>query len=392
MKILHVIPCFYPEWSYGGPVRVAYDITKELVKNGHEVTVYTSDCNPCGSKTGVRTAEVDGIHVYYFKNFSKTISRKLKMYVTPHMVSYLKHQIRNFDVVHFHEYRTFQNIFAYYYARKFSVPYVIQVHGSLLSNGTKQKLKFMYDKMLGLKFLRNVAKVIAISEAEAKQYRFLGVPEQKIIIIPNSLDISETMLPSKGHFKEKFSIDEEEKIILYLGRVHELKGIDFIINAFVKLISNGKKNLRLVIAGSDDGYLNVAKDLVTSLGCSSYTLFSGALSETDKQFAYTDSSVVVYPERHNVFGMVPLEAAAYKRPVIVSKENYMSKVVGAGDFGFSVKYGDVDSLTKMLELAVTNEALMDYLGTRGRQFIIDNFSLKGAVKNLEKLYVSAIPN
>ena len=82
-----------------------------------------------------------------------------------------------------------------------------------------------------------------------------ALPEEKIAIIPNGIDLSEYVnLPPKGLFKKKLALDDNEKLVLYLGRVHRIKGVDFLVRAFADVV--GKLgDVRLVIVGPDDGFL-----------------------------------------------------------------------------------------------------------------------------------------
>ena len=251
MKILQVIPYFPPAYAFGGPPRVAFQISKELFKRGQEVVVYTSDARGPDSRLTVEPVKiVDGIKVYYMRNLSMMPIKKSKLFITPEINLRLKEEIKEFEIIHLHEYRTFQNIFVHHYAKKYGVPYVLQAHGSLPRVMAKQRLKWVYDAFFGYRLLEDASKVIALNRTEAQQYRDVGVPEEKIEIIPNGIDLSEyAELSPKGKFKKKFGINNTEKIVLYLGRIHRDKGIDFLIKSFSHLIKNGSKNIRLVIAG-----------------------------------------------------------------------------------------------------------------------------------------------
>jgi len=388
MKILQVVSYFHPAYAFGGPVKVVYQISKELAKRGHDVVVYTSDAKDFDSRLNIGFSDnVNGIRVYRFRNLSMMLVKRVKLFITPKMALFVRKEVKTFDIIHLHEYRALQNIVIAYYAKKYGVPYVLQAHGSLPRFITKRRLKWIYDVLFGYRILKDSSKVIALSWVEAEQYKRMGVPEEKIEVISNGIDLSEygNLLPKRS-FKKKFSIDDDEKIILYLGRIHKLKGIDFLIKSFAHLVKNGVKDAKLVLAGADDGYLSTAENLINSLGCSSNALFVGALTHEDKISAYIDSTVVVYPERFNVFGLVPLEAAAFSKPVIVSNENYMSKVVEGGGFGFSVNYGDVEALAKLFKSLVMNDVLASKMGTRGRQYVADNYSLEKVLDKLEKLY------
>jgi len=99
---------------------------------------------------------------------------------------------------------------------------------------------------------------------EAEQYRRMGVPEEKIAIIPNWIDLSEyASLPPEDSFKKKFGLKEREKIVLYLGRIHKIKGIDILVKAFANVIK--LDSVRLVVGGTDDGYLSELQALIKAL-------------------------------------------------------------------------------------------------------------------------------
>jgi glycosyltransferase involved in cell wall biosynthesis len=249
-------------------------------------------------------------------------------------------------------------------------------------------VKWIYDAFFGYRLLKGASKVIALSNVEVEQYKAMGVPEENIAIIPNGIDLSEyAELPPKGAFKKKFNIPGDRKIILYLGRIHKTKGIDFLVKAYAYLKNEiDFKDALLVIAGPNDGYLNEIKSLVHNLGISNTVMFTGLLSEDDKVKAYVDSDVVVNVEPLNVYGLVPLEAAACSTPVIVSKTNAISEGVLKGKFGFSVKYGDIVSLASMMHRVLIDEELAENLGKNGRKYVLNNLGWNRIVEKYEKVY------
>jgi glycosyltransferase involved in cell wall biosynthesis len=392
MRVLLVTPYFYPAWRYGGPVKVTYDVSKELVKRGHEVTVYTSSGDNGCSKTDSRVKKVDGVQVRYFRNASALAAREMNLFITPEMIPVLKSGIQSFDIIHLHAYRSFQNMVTCYYARKSGVPYVLQAHGSLPRIMAKQRLKLIYDLLFGYKALKDASKVIALTRTEAQQYRYMGVPKEKIAIIPNGIDLSEYVnLPHKGSFKKKFNIQDDKKIILYLGRIHKTKGIDFLVKAYARLIrSLGNNNVILVIAGPDGGYLGKIRRLVYALGIVDKIMFTGTLLEKEKVSAYVDSDIVVNVEPRNVFGLVPLEALACSTPVIVSKGNAISEIIRHGKSGFSVKYGDVYELAETMRKMLNDTDQLSKMGQKGRKFVFENFDWADIVVKFEKIYEEII--
>ena len=392
MRILEVTPTYPPAWSYGGITKVVYEITKELSKRGHDVEVWASDAFDRYSRVKNVDGEA-GAKVRYFKNLSFALTRMFyDIHITPGIVTFAKDRLCDFDVVHLHGARTFQSAAVYPYAKKYGVPYVLQAHGAFYNIGPKQTLHWMHNMFFGYRLLRDASKAIALSRMEAEQYGGMGVPEEKIAIIPNGIDLTKySDLPPKGRFKKKFLINENEKMVLYLGRIHKAKGIGFLIKAYVHLTKNFElKDAFLVIAGPDDGYLSEAKSLVSALGVSDRVLFTGMLTEYEKVLAFVDSSLVISPERFNVFLLVPLEAAACGKPVIVSCSNYIRHMITEGGFGFSVKYGDVNELAEIMGKMLKNDKLLREMGQRGRKFIFKNCDWANVVAKLEKVYEETV--
>ena len=390
MKILQVIPVFSA--PFGGPVTVVRSISKELAKR-HEVTVYTTCAldQRRDFKDSPFEVESDGYRVVYFPRilrFSRLFSR---VNISPTMARALNETISEYDVVHLHSWRHFQDMIVHYYAMKYGVPYVLQARGSLPRIGAWRKLKWIYDVLFGYGLLRDASKVVALSRVEAEQYKAMGVPEEKIAIIPNGIDSEYADLPPKGAFKKKFGISEDKKIILYLGRIHRTKGIDFLIKAYAYLVRNSNFNdVVLVIAGPDDGYLREAKQLVASLGISERTIFPGLLVGREKIATFIDASICAYLRPNEPFGNVSLEAAASETPVVVCEDTPMSNIVKDGNFGFSVKYGDVTGLVNVFKTVLSNEGFKKEMGKHGREYVFKNFSWDKIIDQLEDLYEQVI--
>jgi len=369
-------------------VNVVYNICKELAKEGHEVSVYTT--NAFDEKRNFKLERQEytchGFKVRYFQN----VLRPDKLYISPSMVSACKKEITNFDIIHLHAYRQFQEIITYHYAKKHHVPYVLHLHGTLPWRTAKKELKLIYNMLFGYRILRDASKVFALSPIEAQQCREYGLPHEKIEVVPNGVELLEFRdLPPRGSFRRKYNINDDDEIILYLGRVDEQKGLDFLIRAFAYLTKQMNFNsVSLLIAGPGNRYLHKLMSLVDSCSISKKVIFTGSLSEESKVQALVDSSIIVYPERFNVFGLVPLEAAACSKPVVVSRENYMSKIVEDGGFGFSINYGDIVALGESMKKLIENQRLSASMGAKGRQFVFKNFGWENISRKIESVYFS----
>lgn len=382
MKILLVISSFPPAYSYGGALKIAYEFSRQLVKDGHSVTVYTTDVHDSNSRLKFEENPIwmDGIEIYHFKNLSNELAH-MNFPIAPSMVSTLKKNINKFDIIHAHEYRSFQAILVHHYAQKFGVPYVVQAHGAIPYLGQKNLLKIIFDKIWGYNILNDASKVIALTETESEQYMKMGASEDKIEIVPNCIDLSEYRnLPEKGEFRKKYEIKNDEKVILYLGRLNKIKGIDLLIKAFSE-ISKELINVKLVIVGPDDGFLDYLVELSNKLALNDKILFTGPLYNENKIEAYCDADVYVLPSIYETFPMTVLESMACGTPVVVTNNCGISEFVG--EFGY-VTNNDKFSLVNTIKKAILINN--DSVEKGNTQLLKQKLDIKNVIKNLERLY------
>jgi len=370
--------------------RSAYEISKHLVERGHEVTVYTT--NQSLYKTNLETNKpvyLEGMKVYYFENLRKYFPRKI--FLLPPVPYYLpfiaRREVKQFDIIHIHGHRTILEVIAHHYAKKYGVPYVLQPRGSV-PKMSKSKQKKLFDMLFGHAIIGNANKIIASSKIESEQYRdvFPKLKDEKIVHIPNGIDLKTYQnLPKKGEFKKKYSINADENIILFLSRIHERKGADILVEAFSKL-KNEFEDVKLVIAGPDEGYVDKLKLIVSKLNIESDVIFPGPLYEKDKLEAYVDADVFVLPskDRYESFGNVALEACACGTPVIVTNNCGVSEVID-DNVGYVVEC-DKDQLRDAIFKILGDESLNESFSEGGRKLVMGEFGWNKIVKNIEELY------
>lgn len=397
MKILQVTNFFKPFWEAGGPTRTVYELSKKLVERGHDVTVYTTD----GLKRRLnveknKLVKVDRIRTYYFRNLSRYIAGKVSPipYYAPIVA---RKNIIKFDIIHLHE-LTLLGFICHHYAKKYGIPYVLQGHGSIFLKMSKRVTLSLNDNIsLGRKTLvgrtwnalferptlHNASKVIALTKIEAEQYKKLDVDEYKIKIIPNAINLYlYENLPEKGEFKRKYSIRDSEKVILYLGRIHKIKGIDLLVKAFAGLVKK-LDDIRLVIVGPDDGFMSTLKKHVRDLRIGNRILFTGPLYERDKLAAYIDSDIYVLPSIYETFPNTILEAWACGTPVVVTDR------CGIADFvdraGYVVEYDNAQLQAAIFRI-LNDEGLRKKFGTEGKKLVKEEFSWDKVIGKMETLY------
>ena len=370
-----------------GVTNVVYNITRELAKIGHQVTVYTSDKMDLHSQDSLKARHllINGVNVHY----SRSLWRHKTFIITPSIVPLLSRNLANFDVIHIHDSRSFQGISAYLCAKIKHVPCVFQPHASYLSSSpdsfTEKIARFLLDKSISDRILENASKVIALSQTEAQEYINAGVPKKRIEIVPNGIDVSNfSVLPPPGSFRKRFDMLENKKIVLYVGRIHRTKRIDLLIKAYAYLSKNMECNdSMLVIAGPDDGYLAEAKSLANCLGVSDSVLFTGFLKNEEKVEALVDANTFVTPSFYG-FPMTFLEACAVGTPIITTtlgdKLEWINNNVG---YMTSPKPHD---LAEAIHALISNDQLRQRFSKKCKQLTRSEFSLNKIAHRLECIY------
>jgi glycosyltransferase involved in cell wall biosynthesis len=382
MKILQVISYFNPK--IGGDVNVVYNLSKHLLKKGHEITILTTDFEfDIKYANAIHDEGAEVIPFHCTLNLSS-------FFYSPTMKPWVKENIKHFDIIHIHNFRSFQNNVIHHYAKKNNIPFILQAHGSVLPFFAKQRLKKIYDLIWGFEILRNASKVIALTKKEEEQYRKMGVKPNKIEIIPNGIDISGYKnLPERGLFKNKYKINNNEKLVLYLGRIHKRKGIDFLIKSFSELIKEVEA-ARLVIVGPDDGYRIEIEKLITTLNLDNNVKLIGYINEKDKLGAYVDADALVYPSIFEIFGLVPFEAIMCGTPVIVIDDCGCGELVRAANCGKLVRYNDIDGLVQNIKLLINDQNISTCFIENGKKFIADNLTWGKITKKVEFVYEDCV--
>jgi glycosyltransferase involved in cell wall biosynthesis len=374
MKILQVIAYFNPK--FGGDVYVCDQISRFLVKRGHKVTIVTTDCQ--SSEEYITQLRDHSIEVHQFH----CIYAYAKYFYSPSLKKWLNQNIQNYDIVHLHDFRSYQNSLVRKYAVKYHIPYIISPHASTPNKGDKKFLKWLYDVIFGYRLIRDASHIIAGSQEEQPYDIQWGALNDQISIIYPGMDLEKyRSIPEKGLFKKKLGIDG--KVILYLGRLHKLKGIDYCIQAYAAL--KGKyNNLFLVIAGPDDGEKKNLEKIIIANKIEQNVFFTGFLQEHEKLSAYVDADVfILTPQYMGGVGLTPLEAILCGTPVIVN--DACGEVVKLSECGYLVQYGDVDELKEKMIFALENPEYNKKLVENGKKFMAENLTWEKVGERVESI-------
>jgi glycosyltransferase involved in cell wall biosynthesis len=375
LRILQVIPFFSPQM--GGSAEVAYQISKHLSQRGHAVTVVTSDYARKNSRY-----EAEGVQVVEIPNWLAGFG----FYLNPGLIAWARQNLRAFDVIHLHTVRTFQNAVVAYYAHKYHIPYLLSAHGTLPVIIERQLPKRLFDLAAGNNILKHAAGFHAVSEVEVEQYRAHKLPADKIHRIYNGLDLGAfEHLPEPGLFRRTLNIPTGSKLILHLGRIHKLKGIDEIIHAFHRLLQQ-QPDTYLVIAGPDEGEQRILENLVKSLQLDGKVIFIGGVYGKEKLGLLQEADLVVAGGAYEIFGLVPFEALLCGTPVVVGTHLGSGRLIEKARIGWLYESRNVADLARKMAEALADPETCAQMVPRGQAFIQQNLDWEQCTVQVIQMY------
>ncbi|MBN1914261.1 MAG: glycosyltransferase [Candidatus Omnitrophica bacterium] len=383
MKILFVMPTL--SGASGGPAQAVVQACRELKKQGVSVTIATtflkdsSEAWEIGNSSGV---EVIGfkrnIHTTFIEQFAFSFGLK----------KWLKGHIRDFDLVHIHYLFTFSSTIAGFYCHRYKVPYVLSTDGMLSPFCLKQSAfkKKVYFSLFERNNLKNAAAIQFTSEQEMLSAQVSGM-SNKYHVIPNGLKLKQFsgIDAQKGLFRMEYPACAGKKIVLFMGRIHPIKGLDILIPALKQVFSR-RKDFIFVLAGSGNkDYERRIRRLLTDAGLAGISILTGFADERLKTKLLADSDIFVLSSYHENFGMAAAEALSCAMPVVISNKVDIHKLVEQYSCGIVTEM-DPLKLSLALERLLSDDQLRYDMGTRGIQLVRENFDIGVIAKRMVQLY------
>jgi glycosyltransferase involved in cell wall biosynthesis len=359
VKILHVVPTYFPARRYGGPIVAVHGLCKALVVRGHEVQVMTTnvDGNATLDVPTDRAVDLDGVQVRYFP------SPFPRLYWSPEMRRALR-DVGNYDIVHIHAVYLWPGVAAARASRGADIPYVISPRGMLVPELIRQKSRMMKTLWLQVMERRGFEHASAIhftSKLEWEDAQRVGLPLPNPIVVPNGVEIH-----------PRPEVPRDERTLLFLGRVNWKKGLERVIAELPRL------HARLIVAGNDEENLTprlraLAKSLRADVE------FAGPVYGAAKDELLARATLFVLMSDSENFGNAVLEALAMETPAVLSSGVGIAEAVvnaGAGVIG-------LDAVPALLEDASARERM----GRMGRALVESRFAWPRVAAQMEEAYI-----
>jgi glycosyltransferase involved in cell wall biosynthesis len=229
-------------------------------------------------------------------------------------------------------------------------------------------------------------KVVAVSnQVRRAEIDSTGISINKVEVIYNGIDVQEYYQVPQDEcnmIRTEYNISDDAFVIGFIGRLHPVKNLDVLLDAF-SLIQPRTKNALLVLAGRGE-MLDQLRELTRSLGIGNNIVFLGHQTEITKILKTFD--ILVLPSRIEGFGLVLLEAMASGVPVIATNVGGIPEVVEDGITGLLVSPGDPNVLASAIYRLFNNQDLVDRLRMEGIRLVNHKFTIQKTTESIEDLY------
>jgi glycogen(starch) synthase len=314
----------FPPRVVGGIARHCEGLAKALVKQNHEVHLFTLDFP--GSPN---YEEMDGVKVYRAStelghpNFL-TCVLLFNHFLTKRMADVIQHV--DFDVMHVHDWlAAFSGISFKHYMKK---PMVLTVHSTEVgrAQGLHSPDSFSIN---GIEWwaMYEADRVIVCSQSMKNEIcGHFNLPLDKVDVIPNAIDATKYQIPvDRGAVRQRYGVGYGEKLILCVGRLVPQKGIEYFIRA-IPHVAKRYPEAKFVIVG--EGWSrDILEAEARASGQARKIQFTGFASDREVIELMTSADVLVVPSIYEPFGIVALEGMATGVPVVASKVDGLAEVI-----------------------------------------------------------------
>ena len=388
MKIL-MLTWEYPPRVVGGISKVVYDLSHKMVKEGNEVTVITYK-----EGDNVKYYENDkGVEVYRVDNYMIRPNNFIDwiMQLNFNMITKANEIINKngkFDVIHAHDWLVAYS--AKSIKESYNIPLISTIHATESGRNSgihDETQRYINDSEWMLTYESSEV-IVNSNYMKNEVQRLFGLPYDKINVIPNGVNLQLFSNVNIDYdFRRQYAMDNE-KIILYVGRLVYEKGIQNLIAAMPKVLDRYHDS-KLIICGRG-GMIDELREQVKYLGIDNKVYFAGYCDSKKMQKMYKCADVAVFPSTYEPFGIVAIESMLSGTPTIVSDVGGLNEIVEHGVTGMKSYAGNANSIADSVLALLFDPKLCANISQNAIKKVKENYNWAKITDNTYYVYQLAI--
>ena len=388
MKIL-MLTWEYPPRVVGGISKVVYDLSHKMVKEGNEVTVITYK-----EGDNVKYYENDkGVEVYRVDNYMIRPNNFIDwiMQLNFNMITKANEIINKngkFDVIHAHDWLVAYS--AKSIKESYNIPLISTIHATESGRNSgihDETQRYINDSEWMLTYESSEV-IVNSNYMKNEVQRLFGLPYDKINVIPNGVNLQLFSNVNVDYdFRRQYAMDNE-KIILYVGRLVYEKGIQNLIAAMPKILDRYHDS-KLIICGRG-GMIDELREQVKYLGIDNKVYFAGYCDSKKMQKMYKCADVAVFPSTYEPFGIVAIESMLSGTPTIVSDVGGLNEIVEHGVTGMKSYAGNANSIADSVLALLFDPKLCANISQNAIKKVKENYNWSKITDSTYYVYQLAI--
>ena len=302
----------------------------------------------------------------------------------------LDHNI-NYELIHSHYWLSGQ--VGLYLSKRWEIPHVTTFHTLALTK-LQARIGEIEPEIRGLtesKISQDVdAVIVSTSEEKRALERLYNVRPDRIEVVTAGVDLDKFHPLDKDSARKTIGISET-KIILSVGRIDPLKGVDILIKA-ISMMDNTADTKVLIVGGEQESgdELNKLINLSNKLGLNDVLRFEGVVNQDMLPIYYNASDIFVMPSYYESFGLVALEAMACGVPVVASRVGGPKSLINQGGNGYLIPWVCPEPFSEKLEILLSNEILRKNMANASIS-TARNLDWNNTANKLSNIYSSLAP-
>lgn len=365
MKIAIIVGGLPPRVP-GGTEIATCEIAKNLAKLGHEVHVIT------GVDPGPVKYDIEqGFYVHYAKSIGIPILLSITNFINTLLI------VRRINPDIMHAQMVLLGFHVWLIKKLLKKPYVVYGRGSDIYIYLSPRLR----KLLAKLALMDADAVIALTNDMKQALQKLH--RREVILIPNGVDIDKFSTLSREEARRKFNIKDNERMLIFVGRLTPIKGVKFLIEAMA-LIRQQHPEARLLIVGDGEERQNL-EELAEKLNLKKWVSFLGQIPSERIPEYMVASDIFVLPSLSEGFPLTILEAMASGLPIVTTRVRGLPEIVKDSENGFLVEPQNPGQIADKVLLVLNDDDLRERMAKNNWQRA-KQYSWQNVAKSLEEIY------
>jgi len=249
-------------------------------------------------------------------------------------------------------------------AKKWKAPLVISALGTI---ERKVAYEGTYTSKQIIEAMNFADKILSVSEDLKVHIVNLGIDESKVHVVSNGVDTEKFKPAGKEHARSVLNLPQEKKIVLFVGSLRKIKGVDYLIEAAKNFVDT---DTDLYMVGRDDGLMKSLEKRAEELKIADSIKFTGPVNHEDIPLWVSASDMLVLPSLSEGRPNVVLEALSCEVPVVATDVGGIPELMVDGETGYLVPVKNPDELSEKINRLLEDESRREKMGKFGRQSII----------------------